>query len=79
MEGRTYEAFDLGDPTSWSSLGWGLQGECDSIKVWQVESYFVYMDLKLSVAGTEKTVRAYMSQQAPTNDRPAAEESDEQP
>src|SRR5690606_7872604 len=65
MEGRTTEPFNLGDPTSWSSLGWGLQGDCDSITVWQVESYFAYMDLEVSVNGASKVIRAYMSQQAP--------------
>ncbi|MFK7872529.1 MAG: hypothetical protein AB8C84_05075 [Oligoflexales bacterium] len=65
LEGRSYEKFNLGDPVSWESIGGGLQGDCDSAVVAQVESYFVYMDLHLTVDGVEKTVRAYMGQQAP--------------
>jgi hypothetical protein len=64
-EGRTYEEFDLGDPVSWTSLGAGLQGECESAEVAQIESYFVYMDLHLSVSGENKIVRVYMGQSLP--------------
>ncbi|MEZ4743045.1 MAG: hypothetical protein R3B45_11445 [Bdellovibrionota bacterium] len=65
LEGRTYEQFDLGDPVSWTSLGAGLQGECESAIVSQVESYFMYIDLHIAVNGKNKIIRVYMGQQAP--------------
>jgi hypothetical protein len=65
LEGRTYESFDLGDPVSWESLGAGLQGECDSATVSQVESYFMYIDLHLTVGSFAKVIRLYLGQQAP--------------
>ena len=46
-------------------MGWGLQGECDSITVWHVETYFRYLDLEISVDGETKTIRAYTSKSAP--------------
>lgn len=64
-EGRSYEEFDLGDPISWTSMGAGMQGECDTATVSQIETYFVYIDLHITVSGERKVVRAYMGQQAP--------------
>jgi hypothetical protein len=65
LEGRQLEAFDLGDPVSWSSLGAGLQGDCNSITVWTVEAYFMYTDLHLAVDGSDKVVRVYTGEQSP--------------
>lgn len=60
LEGRSYEEFNLGDPLTWSSTGEGLQGDCESATVAQVESYFLYIDLHLSVGSEEKVIRVYL-------------------
>ena len=60
LEGRSYEEFNLGEPLTWSSKGEGLQGDCESATVAQVESYFMYIDLKLTVEGEPKVVRVYL-------------------
>lgn len=65
MEGRSYEEYNLASPVTWKSQGAGLQGDCESATVAQIESYFTYMDLHMTVNGSAKIVRAYMSQQLP--------------
>lgn len=64
-EGRSYEQYDLKTPVSWTSKGAGMQGECDSGQVMQIESYFVYMDLHMTVNSSSKKIRIYMGEESP--------------
>jgi len=57
---RSIEAFDLGDPVSWTSTGSGIRDICSGGTITGIEAYFGYMDLDITVSSTNYIVRIAM-------------------